>query len=257
MVDEPRRPTLTALHLGDPADRWEALGFTVVDDTIELAGVRLVLGGSEPGIGRWSLAGIEPITDIDGLPTTVVARPEPAPTRHPNGATQLDHVVVTTPDFDRTATALEMHGMPLRRIREVGDLAAERLSAGLPAPRPGDPGARRGQADAARPGRLLGARRRPPRPRLASQPSRERRGGGAEAGGSAGPPDRDPEARRRARSAVAFMSPDRQPRPTCPPARTFMIRFRRPELIRSLGRSALGQNRPKSALRWRHVRACA
>ena len=60
MVDEPRRPTLTALHLGDPADRWEALGFTVVDDTIALAGLRLVLGrpsrassaGRSPGSSR-------------------------------------------------------------------------------------------------------------------------------------------------------------------------------------------------------------
>ncbi len=31
--------------------------------------------------------------------------------------------MITTPDFDRTAAALETHGMPLRRIREVGDVA--------------------------------------------------------------------------------------------------------------------------------------
>ena len=42
----------------------------------------------------------------------------------PTARLELDHVVITTPDFDRTATALELHGMPLRRIREVGDLAA-------------------------------------------------------------------------------------------------------------------------------------
>ena len=122
-MDEPRRPTLTALHLGDPADRWEALGFTVVDDTIALGGLRLVLGAAQPGINRWSLSGIDPIDAIDGLPTTVVPPRERAPSTHPNGAIELDHVVITTPDFDRTAAALDAHGMPLRRIREVGDLA--------------------------------------------------------------------------------------------------------------------------------------
>jgi hypothetical protein len=56
------------------------------------------------------------------LPTTVVAAPADATsgTAHPNTATGLDHVVITTPDFDRTAKALESHDMPLRRIRDAG-----------------------------------------------------------------------------------------------------------------------------------------
>ncbi len=114
------RPLLTALSLGDPPERWEALGFSVVDGALELAGVRLILGGAEPGISRWSLAGIDPVDEIDGLATSVEAARPSAPGRHPNGATELDHVVVTTPDFDRTAAALEACGMPLRRIRDAG-----------------------------------------------------------------------------------------------------------------------------------------
>ncbi len=43
-----------------------------------------------------------------------------APATHANGAIGLDHVVVVTPDFDRTAVALDRAGMPLRRIRQVG-----------------------------------------------------------------------------------------------------------------------------------------
>ena len=86
--------------------------------------MRLSLGAPEPGIERWHLAGIVPADDIDGLPTTVVEPRDPGPTEHPNGALALDHVVITTPDFDRTAASLEAHGMPLRRIREVGDVAA-------------------------------------------------------------------------------------------------------------------------------------
>jgi hypothetical protein len=119
MNDLPR-PTLTALHLGDPPERWEALGFSVVDGAIELAGLRLLLGGAEAGISRWSLAGIEPVDEIDGLPTTVEGPRQPINPTHPNDATELDHVVITTPDFDRTAAALDAHRMPLRRIRDAG-----------------------------------------------------------------------------------------------------------------------------------------
>ena len=32
----------------------------------------------------------------------------------------IDHVVVTTPDFDRTAAALSEAGMALRRVRDAG-----------------------------------------------------------------------------------------------------------------------------------------
>lgn len=123
MAAEPRRATLVALELGDPPERWEALGFTIAAGAIELAGVQLRLGASEPGIGRWSLAGIDSAGDIDGLPTTVTELPpRRAVTPHPNGATELDHVVVMSPDFDRTATVLEQRGMPLRRVREAGDV---------------------------------------------------------------------------------------------------------------------------------------
>jgi hypothetical protein len=37
---------------------------------------------------------------------------------HPNGATGLDHLVVATPDFDRTSAALETVGIPLKRTAE-------------------------------------------------------------------------------------------------------------------------------------------
>jgi hypothetical protein len=120
MAGDAQRPTLVALELGDSPERWEALGFSVVDCAIELAGVRLVLGATEPGINRWVLAGIDPVDEIDGVPTVVVPRREAAPMQHPNGAVELDHVVITTPDFDRTASLLELCGMPLRRIRDAG-----------------------------------------------------------------------------------------------------------------------------------------
>ncbi len=38
---------------------------------------------------------------------------------HPNGATGIDHVVITSPDFDATARALRGAGLPFRRVRQV------------------------------------------------------------------------------------------------------------------------------------------
>jgi sensor domain CHASE-containing protein len=112
---------LVELELGDEPDRWEPLGFTVADGSVQLGGVRLVLGSGAEGITRWAVHGIPPTEDIDGLDTRVSpARPRPAPVMHPNSATGLDHVVITTPDFDRTSKALEDHDMPLRRVRDAG-----------------------------------------------------------------------------------------------------------------------------------------
>jgi hypothetical protein len=110
------KPELTALKLADPPARWGALGFSVHDSVVALGGVRVQLGERGEGIVEWQLAGIDPVKDIDGLRTDVAA-PDPRPQlEHENGAAGLDHVVVTTAGFDRTAAALERAGMPLKRI---------------------------------------------------------------------------------------------------------------------------------------------
>ena len=109
------RPELTAVRLADPPERWERLGFSVRDSELALGGVRVRLGAAGSGIVEWTLAGIDPTTDIDGLATEVAA---PAPTSeltHENGALGIDHLVVTTPSFDRTVAELEAIGVPLKR----------------------------------------------------------------------------------------------------------------------------------------------
>jgi hypothetical protein len=102
----------------------------VTDGVCQLGGVSVRLGlrlgeDSGGGITVLSIRGLRaPVDDIDGLPTTApVDREREAPARstHPNGATALDHVVVVTPDFDRTTQALEAVGIPFRRVRRVGD----------------------------------------------------------------------------------------------------------------------------------------
>ncbi len=60
--------------------------------------------------------------EIDGLPTELADDSTPAaPATHPNGAIAIDHVVITTPDFDRTAAALEAAGLLLRRVVQRPD----------------------------------------------------------------------------------------------------------------------------------------
>jgi hypothetical protein len=108
---------LAALQIADPPDRWAALGFAVDDDRLHLGEVELQLGLPGEGIVAWAL---DPrVAEIDGLP--VMAKPPLSSAKaHPNGAIGLDHVVIATPDFDRTADALDHVGLPFRRIRDAG-----------------------------------------------------------------------------------------------------------------------------------------
>src|SRR5205823_4122884 len=62
-----------------------------------------------------------PTQEVDGLPTQVVSDRNDRPQEtHPNGARAIDHVVIVSPDFDRTAAALSDAGMGLRRERDGG-----------------------------------------------------------------------------------------------------------------------------------------
>jgi hypothetical protein len=57
---------------------------------------------------------------IDGLPTDARDRESIAPAAHANGTTEIDHVVVATPDWARTIAAFEHAGFDLRRERDAG-----------------------------------------------------------------------------------------------------------------------------------------
>lgn len=120
MTEGRPRPELAALQIADPPDAWAALGFTVVDGVVAVGKVELWLEAAGRGITGWTLRHLAANDDIDGLPTGVTTDPPPEPAAHRNGAVGIDHVVITTADFDRTAAALAAAGMPLRRIREAG-----------------------------------------------------------------------------------------------------------------------------------------
>jgi hypothetical protein len=112
-------PTVDELFIADEPDPWRAAGFDVEGALCEVGGVRLRLEG--PGRGRgivaWSVRDAGSL-ELDGLPTVASESPPAAGERHPNGVVAVDHVVVITPDLDRTAAALRAAGFDLRRMRE-------------------------------------------------------------------------------------------------------------------------------------------
>jgi hypothetical protein len=126
------------IEIGDPPERWAALGFAVSDGACTVGGVRLVLAGGEPGIHRVGLTGLA-MDRPDGLPLVVSgAPPAAAAAPHPIGAVAVDHVVAFTDDLDRTTGALEAAGLPLRAVRRpqaflpAGTLLVEVVETGAP-----------------------------------------------------------------------------------------------------------------------------
>lgn len=77
--------------------------------------LRFASGG---GVVGWRLAGVEP-TEIDGLPVAGASAETAGTGRHPNGVIRIDHLVVFTPDLERTTRALQEVGVERRRVREV------------------------------------------------------------------------------------------------------------------------------------------
>jgi catechol 2,3-dioxygenase-like lactoylglutathione lyase family enzyme len=99
-------PTLEELEIADEPANWRALGFEVEDGVCQVSSVRLRLVGKGPrrGILGWKLR--------DGEPAAAAAPP------HRNGVAGIDHVVLLSPDLDRTVEELRSEGFELRRIRE-------------------------------------------------------------------------------------------------------------------------------------------
>lgn len=119
--------TIAELHIGDDPVAWQRIGLDVdAGHTAHVGHVRLRFHpDAEPrGIFRWTLAGTpdETVTDVDGLATDH-AEPPTLPGLAPShliGAVSIDHLVVTTPDLERTSAALmRQTGLQLRRTRDT------------------------------------------------------------------------------------------------------------------------------------------
>ncbi|KWX57328.1 glyoxalase [Mycobacterium sp. NAZ190054] len=109
--------------VADPADAWTRAGFSVDPDGVcRVGGVRLRLVGRGRGAGivGWSLRGLPPDLDaLDGVPTARSDTAPAEPATHPNGVTAIDHVVLMSPDLDRTVASLAAVGVHRRRERDA------------------------------------------------------------------------------------------------------------------------------------------
>jgi hypothetical protein len=117
------------LVIGGSRANWAQVGINFSQDGVFAIG-ELVLRLNEsllPGLHSWALSNINStISSIDGIPTTevlVATRPAQIESREfvlqPLG---IDHVVVNTPDLERTSRALhEATGAELKRIRDAGN----------------------------------------------------------------------------------------------------------------------------------------
>lgn len=114
-----RGPHLRSLAVADPPAVWERLGFSVARSRLQLGAVEVTLGARGSGIVGCSIAGLDASVGIDRLPIALADHDKPEPgvsEPHPNGAIGIDHVVLVSPDFERTADSLNDAGLPLRRV---------------------------------------------------------------------------------------------------------------------------------------------
>ncbi len=115
--------SVAALDLGVRAADWADLGFSVDEDgSCRIGATVLRLGRDGEGVTGWALRDASGSGAVDGIATERVAWAPPAPAQHANGTLSVDHVVVTTPDVDRTFAALGASGMTLRRERTAGSV---------------------------------------------------------------------------------------------------------------------------------------
>lgn len=116
------RITIDELRVADPPQAWRDAGFTVDGDVVRVGRVRIRLIGPDAGRGivGWSLRGLaDGVPDLlDGLPTTRSDAPPAEPDDHRNGVLWVDHVVVMSPDLDRTTAAFRGIGLEVRRVRD-------------------------------------------------------------------------------------------------------------------------------------------
>ena len=135
--------TVDEIHVADAPDAWARAGFTVdsagdAAPCCRVGGVRIRLVGSHHGSGivGWSLGGLPAgfSGELDGIATArsdgcgavpSVASPA-APAEHANGVTAIDHVVLLSPDPDRTVAAMGAVGERPRRERR-GELGGQSI----------------------------------------------------------------------------------------------------------------------------------
>lgn len=120
---------VSELVIGGSRANWALVGINFSQDGVFAIGeLSLRIDeSSPPGLHSWALSNVDStLSSIDGIPTTEIlanARQVEKEAREfvlqPLG---IDHVVVNTPDLERTSQALhEATGAELKRIRDAGN----------------------------------------------------------------------------------------------------------------------------------------
>jgi hypothetical protein len=115
--------TVDEILVADPPEAWTRAGFTVGGDgSCRVGDVQIRLNGHDRGSGivGWSLRGLPlSLNDIDGIPTQSSGAPPGEPATHANGVTAIDHIVLLSPDLQRTVESLTAVGVQPRRERDA------------------------------------------------------------------------------------------------------------------------------------------
>ncbi len=114
---------LTAVIVDDSIEAWNAVGFAG-DDVVTIGSTTIVTtaAGEAGAESRRGIVGaaIEGLGELDGLELGAwVATGAGERLEHPNGVVAIDHVVVMTPDSDRTTERFEAQGIEARRVRKI------------------------------------------------------------------------------------------------------------------------------------------
>ena len=116
---------LKAIIVDVDIQAWNAAGFTGAD-AVTIGSTTVVPTGSGETAGDGHRNGIigaaiEGVGELDGL---ALGSWDPSgaavdPGGHPNAVVSIDHIVVMTPDCDRTTAAFEAQGLEARRVRQI------------------------------------------------------------------------------------------------------------------------------------------
>ena len=118
-------PVLTALEIADEPATWRDAGFDVDDDgTCRIGSIAVHLRPEEgkKGIRAWAFDEVD-AGEVSGIRTSS----EPAPAtggEHPNGTVSIDHVVVLSPDLERTIADFRAMGMEPKSERRTDTYGA-------------------------------------------------------------------------------------------------------------------------------------
>ncbi len=114
-------PSLHTIVVGDEPAAWTSAGFTLTGsakDEVALGPIRIrLVGGDRRGVVAWEFSGLHDDCSVDGLLSLARREPEAVEVTHPNNVSLVDHVVLMSPDVERTVTSLQAAGFEPKRRR--------------------------------------------------------------------------------------------------------------------------------------------